>query len=103
MCSLLDKYAEHVPGRDPLANPLCLESDIEKDLALRLLQFPAAVSRAAEAYKPSVLAEYLFGLSQTYSSFYQRSPVLKSEPAVRDSRICLCAMTAQALSEGLGL
>ncbi|MDD2455413.1 MAG: arginine--tRNA ligase [Kiritimatiellae bacterium] len=103
LCSLLDKYAEQAPGRDPLANPLCLESDIEKELALRLLQFPAAVSRAAEAYKPSVLAEYLFGLSQTYSSFYQRSPVLKSEPSVRDSRIRLCAMTAQALSEGLGL
>ncbi len=103
LCSLLDKYAEQAPGRDPLANPLRLESDIEKELVLRLLQFPAAVLRAAETYKPSVLADYLFGLSQTYSSFYQRMPVLKSEPAVRDSRVRLCAMTAQALAEGLGL
>ncbi len=103
LCSLLDKYAEQVPGQDPLANPLCLDSDIEKDMVLRLMQFPAAVLRAAEAYKPSILADYLFGLSQIYSSFYQRSPVLKSAPAVRDSRIRLCAMTAQVLSEGLGL
>jgi arginyl-tRNA synthetase len=103
VCSLLDKYAAQMPGADPLANALRLEEPIEKELALRLMQFPAAVVRAAEAYKPSVLADYLFGLSQTYSSFYQRSPVLKAEPAVRDSRVRLCAMVAQVLAEGLGL
>lgn len=103
VCSLLDKYAAQVPGTDPQANALLLAEPVEKELALQLMQFPAAVLRAAEAYKPSVLADYLFGLSQTYSSFYQRSPVLKAEPAVRDSRIRLCAMVAQVLSEGLGL
>ena len=103
VCSLLDKYAAQVQGCDPLANVLLLSDPIEKELALRLMQFPATVLRAAEAYKPSVLADYLFSLSQTYSSFYQRSPVLKAEPAVRDSRIRLCAMVAQVLAEGLGL
>ena len=67
------------------------------------MQFPATVLRAAEAYKPSILADYLFSLAQAYSSFYQRSPVLKSEPAVRDSRIHLCALVAQVLAEGLHL
>ncbi|MBP5321863.1 MAG: arginine--tRNA ligase [Kiritimatiellae bacterium] len=103
VCSLLDKYAELVPGGDPLANPLALDSETEKALALKLMQFPATVLRAAEAYKPSILADYLFSLAQAYSSFYQRSPVLKSEPAVRDSRIHLCALVAQVLAEGLHL
>ena len=103
VCSLLDKYADQVPGRDPLGNALLLNEPVEKTLALQLMQFPAAVLRAAEACKPSVLADYLFGLSQTYSSFYQRSPVLKADEAVRDSRIRLCAMVAQVLAEGLGL
>ena len=103
VCSLLDKYAAQVPGTDPLRNPLALAEPVEKALALQLMRFPAAVVRAAEAYKPSILADYLFGLSQTYSSFYQRSPVLKAEPAVRDSRIRLCAMVAQVLAEGLHL
>jgi arginyl-tRNA synthetase len=103
VCSLLDKYAAQAPGADPLANALLLDEPVEKELALRLMQFPSTVLRAAEAYKPSILADYLFGLSQTYSSFYQRSPVLKAEPAVRDSRIRLCAMVAQVLAEGLGL
>ena len=103
VCSLLDKYAAQVPGVDPSRNALALAEPIEKALVLQLLQFPAAVVRAAEAYKPSILADYLFGLSQTYSSFYQRSPVLKADPEVRDSRIRRCAMAAQVLSEGLGL
>ena len=103
VCSLLDKYADLVPGTDPLSNPLRLDSDAEKTLALKLMQFPAAVLRAADAYKPSVLADYLFSLAQAYSSFYQRSPVLKSEPAIRDSRIHLCALVAQVLAEGLHL
>lgn len=103
ICSLLDKYAAQVPGVDIAANALLLDTPLEKELVLKLLQFPATVERAAESYKPSVLADYLFTLSQTYSSFYQQSPVLKAEPAVRDSRIRLCALVAQALKEGLTL
>jgi arginyl-tRNA synthetase len=103
ICSLLDKYADQVPGREPRANALILGDAIEKALALQLMQFPSAVVRAANAYKPSILADYLFALSQTYSSFYQRSPVLKAEAAVRDSRVCLCARVAEVLREGLGL
>jgi arginyl-tRNA synthetase len=103
ICSLLDKYADQVPGREPRANALILGDAIEKALALQLMQFPSAVVRAANAYKPSILADYLFALSQTYSSFYQRSPVLKAEAAVRDSRVCLCARVADVLREGLGL
>ena len=101
--SLLDKYRESYPGTDITTLPLDLATPVEKELALKLMQFPATVLRAAEAYKPSILADYLFGLSQTYSSFYQRSPILKSEPAVRDSRIHLCSMVEQVLSEGLHL
>ena len=103
ICSLLDKYAAQVPGVDVAANTLLLDTPLEKELVLKLLQFPATVERAAESYKPSVLADYLFTLSQTYSSFYQQSPVLKAEPAVRDSRIRLCALVAQVLKEGLTL
>ena len=103
VCSLLDKYAEQVPDRDPLTNALLLDEPVEKALALQLMRFPATVLRAAEVCKPSVLADYLFSLSQTYSSFYQRSPVLKADTAVRDSRIRLCAMVAPVPAEGLGL
>ena len=80
-----------------------LSTPIEKQLALQLLQFGPTVLRAAENYKPSVLADYLFQTAQLYSSFYQRSPILKSEPEVRDARLALCALFGKVLAKGLSL
>jgi arginyl-tRNA synthetase len=65
------------------------------------LQFGPTVLRAARAYKPSVLADYLFQTAQLYSSFYQRSPVLKADAEIRDGRNRLCALFGKVLSTGL--
>ena len=100
--SLLDKYRA-ATDKDPAANPLVLGTDTEKALALHLLQYPNAVQRAGDLCKPSVLADYLYQLSQLYSSFYQSSPVLKAEPDVRDSRIRLCDAVSKVLRGGLTL
>ena len=59
--------------------------------------------RAAESYKPSVLADYLFQTAQLYSSFYQSSPILKSEESVRNARLALCALFGDVLKTGLTL
>ena len=82
---------------------LIMETSAEKRLALQLLEFPGAVVRAAEAYKPSVLAEYLFQTAQLYSSFYQNSPILKSDEPVRSRRLRLCALFGEVLKRGLSL
>ena len=111
VCSLLAKAAQsesascHVEaGRDRApGDPFRVETSAEKRLALQLLEFPGAVVRAAEAYKPSVLADYLFQTAQLYSSFYQNSPILKSEEAVRNARLRLCALFGSVLSKGLNL
>ena len=103
MNSLLEKYRATV-GKEPDAQPLALGTEAEKVLALHLLQFPNAVQRAGDLCKPSVLADYLYQLSQLYSSFYQSSPVLKAESeAVRDSRIRLCSAVSKVLRGGLTL
>ena len=103
VCSLLDKAASPATNYQlPTAN-YQLSTPVERQLALQLLQFGPTVLRAAESYKPSVLADYLFQTAQLYSSFYQRSPILKSEPAVRDARLRLCALFGTVLSTGLRL
>ena len=114
VCSLMDKAAA-VNGADGGGTPSLpgeaqqptasyqLSTPIEKQLALQLLQFGPTVLRAAENYKPSVLADYLFQTAQLYSSFYQRSPILKSEPEVRDARLALCALFGKVLAKGLSL
>ena len=86
-----------------LPSSFILLTSHEKRLALALLEFPGAVVRAAEAYKPSVLADYLFQTAQLYSSFYQNAPILKSEEAVRNARLKLCALFGRVLKTGLNL
>ncbi|MBO7182416.1 MAG: arginine--tRNA ligase [Kiritimatiellae bacterium] len=100
--SLIARYQAET-GRNPKDNPLLITGDAEKALALHLLQYPNAVQRAGDLCKPSVLADYLYQLSQLYSSFYQSSPVLKAEPEVRDSRIRLCDAVSKVLRGGLTL
>ena len=110
VCSLLEKSgmagcekAENVAGFAPVPFSFSLRTSHEKRLALQLLEFPGAVVRAAEAYKPSVLADYLFQTAQLYSSFYQNAPILKSEETVRNARLRLCALFGKVLKTGLNL
>ena len=90
-------------GGEPADRAFAVAEPSERRLALQLVEFPGAVVRAAEAYKPSVLADYLFQTAQLYSSFYQGTPVLKSEEPARSSRLALCALFGDVLRLGLSL
>jgi arginyl-tRNA synthetase len=67
------------------------------------VRFPDVVIRAAEMYRPNVLADYLYDLAQVYSAFYQNIPFLKAEEGVRESRVRICDVTAKTLRCGLNL
>ena len=105
VCSLMEKGLGGLEGLGGLGGlgGFAIETPAEKRLALQLLEFPGAVVRAAEAYKPSVLADYLFQTAQLYSSFYQNSPILKSEESVKNARLRLCALFGEVLKTGLRL
>ena len=103
VCSLLEKAGQTDGEQKVSSTPFVLSTPQERRLALALLEFPGAVVRAAEAYKPSVLADFLFQTAQLYSSFYQNAPILKSEEALRASRLRLCALFGRVLKAGLGL
>lgn len=84
--------------------PIVLVESAERALALKLLDFGAVVAAVGESLEPHRLAAYLFELAQTFTAFYEHCPVLKAEdPAVRDSRLALCALTLQVLQTGLSL
>ncbi len=101
--SVQDKYRERFPQGDPAQWPIILGEPVERRLALRLIRFPSVVLRAAALYRPSVLADYLYDLAQTYSSFYQNVPFLKAEEGVRESRVRLCGLVVRTLRQGLNL
>ncbi len=103
IASVRDKYAEKFPDINPDEFPIVLTEEQERRLALKITRFPAAVESAARLHRPSVMADYLYDLSQAYSSFYQNVPFLKADPGPRESRIRLCALTASVLKKGLAL
>ena len=71
ICSVIDKYFNQF-GEDTLDNvSITLEEPIERRIALKITRFESAVTSAAMYYKPNILADYLYELSQLYSSFYQ--------------------------------
>jgi arginyl-tRNA synthetase len=86
------------------AVPILLGSPAERDLALALAGFGPAVASALEGWSPHRLTAYLFDVAGVFTTFFETSPVLKAEdPAVRDSRLALCALTASVLAHGLGV
>ena len=78
-----------------------LGEEAERALAIALLNFDTAISATLETWSPHKLCSYLFDLAGTFTTFFETCPVLKAEPATRESRLALCALTAEVLSEGL--
>ncbi|MCA1809732.1 MAG: arginine--tRNA ligase [Kiritimatiellia bacterium] len=101
--SVLDKYQERHPDIRLDSQPILLGHPLERRLALHLLRFPEAVLQAAQLYRPSILADYLYELAGHYSSFYQNLPFLKEKAGRRESRVRLCALVASVLHRGLDL
>ncbi len=84
--------------------PVILDHANERALALQLLRFPEAVEAAAADYRPNSITAYLWDLAKSFSGFFESSPVLKAEtPALRESRLLLCDLTARVIRQGLGL
>jgi len=55
-------------------------------------------------YKPNLLCNYLFELTQTFFQFYDQCSVKDaSSDAVRVSRLKLCDLTARTIEKGLDL
>ena len=80
-----------------------LAEPAEQQLALLLSRFGEVVAAVGETLQPHRLCGYLYELAGALSSFYEQCPVLKSEGAVRSSRLALCAATRKVLATGLDL
>lgn len=75
----------------------------EVSLAKRLCQFAEIVPQVLNDFRPNVLANYLFELANSFHSFYEACPVLKSSEPVRSSRLALCHLAGRVLQRGLDL
>src|SRR5436309_5655386 len=87
----------------PRIEELVLADSAEINLAKRLCQFAETVPQVLNDFRPNILANYLFEAANSFHTFYEACPVLKSEEPTRSSRLVLCDLTAQVLKRGLGL
>lgn len=84
-------------------SPLLVAEPAERRLALELLAFPEIISDITESLYFHRLANYLFSLASTFTTFYEHCPVLKAEEPTRTSRLALADLTARTLATGLDL
>lgn len=83
-----------------------IDPQTEQEIALgnHLVQFAEVLQQVVDKGLPHMLCSYLYELAGLFSSFYENCPVLNAEDAaVRQSRLCLAALTARTLKQGLSL
>ena len=99
--SILRKTGEPATSTGAVDIPLL---PLERQLVLTLEKFEGAVAQAAEELNPSVIANYVFQLAQTYNTFYTGHSVVRAESeAKKELRLRLSLMTAQVIRSSLHL
>jgi arginyl-tRNA synthetase len=83
---------------------IVVEAPAERALVLECARLPEVVASAARNLAPNEIADYIFGVAQTFSRFYDACPVLKADTeAERASRLALCGLARAVLAKGLWL
>lgn len=88
------------------ANPVPFEfaESIERQLGVKLIQFGESLDEVLVDYKPNILCNYLFELSQLFAQFFDQCSVKDAaSESLKTSRLQLCDLTARTVKTGLGL
>lgn len=75
----------------------------EIELIELISRFPNEVQRAAEEYKPLVIATIAYDIAKAFASFYDKCPVIQADSNVRDARLQLVMAARQTMSNALNL
>ena len=80
-----------------------LKETKEKELLMKLGQYPELIKSAGDKYNPSEIAKYLFELVQLFNDYYHGIPILKAESKTRRARLALIKAIAQVLNNGFNI
>ena len=99
--SMMRKY-EEVEG--VAFNPSLLKLEDEVALIKLISSYPEAVKKAAENYDPSVICNFLYELSKTFSRYYHDNQILKAETdALIVARVRMAKAVLQVLKNAFSL
>ena len=74
----------------------------EKNLIVKLHDYPEVVREAAHKYNPSLIANYCFELIKDFNSFYHECPVLREENELRRNfRVSLSVKVGNVVASGM--
>lgn len=74
---------------------------VERSLALKISEYPEAVTKAAAELMPHHICSYLYELAQAFNGFYEKSRVIGD--AREDIRIRLVESYSQVIKSGLNI
>ncbi len=98
--SILNKAGEELPQISEFPDQL---EKTEVDLIDLMSRLPAEILRAAEEYRPLIIANLAFDLAKGFNDFYNTCQVLNAEPDVRNYRLRLVSAAKQAIAISLGV
>jgi arginyl-tRNA synthetase len=98
--SILRKAGQALPPQAEFPDDL---EKAEVDLIELMTRLPGEVLRAAEEYRPLIIANLSFDLAKAFNDFYNTCQVLNAPPSVRDYRLRLVAAAQQLLATSLSL
>ncbi|MEJ6001595.1 arginine--tRNA ligase [Paucibacter soli] len=105
ICSVIRKWVE-LGGDEALlagADLSLLTAPTEAALMLKLADFPAMLTSAAQDLAPHDVAFYLRDLAGAYHSYYAAERVLDQTPELTRARVALLAATRQVLRNALAV
>ena len=92
-----------VDQAEGLAQLALLSLESEADLVQKLAQFPETIANAARNFEPHLVAYYLKDLAHQLHSYYNATPILVEDAALRAARLMLLDAVRVVLNNGLAL
>eukprot|EP00520_Triparma_pacifica_P017865 CAMPEP_0118652932 /NCGR_PEP_ID=MMETSP0785-20121206/11574_1 /TAXON_ID=91992 /ORGANISM="Bolidomonas pacifica, Strain CCMP 1866" /LENGTH=602 /DNA_ID=CAMNT_0006545467 /DNA_START=243 /DNA_END=2051 /DNA_ORIENTATION=- len=108
VCSIVRK-AQGLKETDEMVWPeggskVILDADEEIELARHIVKFGDIIKQVGRDLYPNILCDYLFELSQKFSTFYENCPVNQAETEeLKKSRLTLAVVTNDVLKKGMDI
>ena len=77
---------------------------LEKEILIKLEQYPAVIAQAAKELNPSEIANYVFAVAKIFNTFYAEHSIANAETDEKKQlRLQLAVMTSNVLKSGMQL
>jgi arginyl-tRNA synthetase len=97
--SILEK-ARSVPALNQIPSNIANE---EKELILMLGEYPEVIAKSAQDLRLEYMIDYINKLSLLFNSYYEKYPVLNSEPGIREFRLNLVSAVKTVLGNAMDI